>query len=116
MPLIYPFMAAMQGISARTGRGTGRGIAGISDDFTRPSKENMNEDQQLEKVSSVRRPWTEAWEQAWEAYQGQQKPGGDEKLASFRNRAKQENDARYLGDKYFKEVCQYLPKSECPPT
>jgi hypothetical protein len=76
----------------------------------------MNEDQQLEKVSSVRRPWTEAWEQAWEAYQGQQKPGGDEKLASFRNRAKQENDARYLGDKYFKEVCQYLPKSECPPT
>jgi hypothetical protein len=56
----------------------------------------------------------EAWEQAWEAYQGQQKPGGDEKLASFLNRAKQENDARYLGDKYFKEVCQYLPKSECP--
>ena len=56
------------------------------------------------------------WERAWEAYQGQQKPGGDEKLASFRNRAKQENDARYLGDKYFKEVCQYLPKSECPPS
>jgi hypothetical protein len=42
----------------------------------------MNEENQLEKVSSVRRPWTEAWEQAWEAYQGQQKPGGDEKLAS----------------------------------
>jgi hypothetical protein len=74
----------------------------------------MSEENQLEKVSSVRRPWTEAWEQAWEAYQGQQKPGGDEKLASLRNRAKQENDARYLGDKYFKEVCQYLPKSECP--
>ena len=48
----------------------------------------MNEENQLEKVSPVRRPWTEAWEQAWEAYQGQQKPGGDEKLASFRNRAK----------------------------
>jgi hypothetical protein len=74
----------------------------------------MSEENQLEKVSSVRRPWTEAWEQAWEAYQGQQKPGGDEKLASLRNRAKQENDARYLGGKYFKEVCQYLPKSECP--
>jgi hypothetical protein len=74
----------------------------------------MSEENQLEKVSSVRRPWTEAWEQAWEAYQGQQKPGGDEKLASLRNRAKQENDALYLGGKYFKEVCQYLPKSECP--
>jgi hypothetical protein len=80
----------------------------------------MSQDQQpegdIEKVSSERRPWTEAWEQAWEAYQGQKKPGGDEKLASFRNRAKQEDDARYLGDKYFKEVCQYLPKSQCPPT
>jgi hypothetical protein len=80
----------------------------------------MSEDQQLEgdieKVSSERRPWTEAWDQAWEAYQGQKKPGGDEELASFRNRAKQENDARYLGAKYFKEVCQYLPKSQCPPT
>jgi hypothetical protein len=83
---------------------------------TRSSYYFMNEEHQLEKVSSVKRPWTEAWEQAWEAYQGQQKPGGDEKLASFRNRAKQENDARYLGDKYFKEVCQYLPSSECPPS
>jgi hypothetical protein len=79
----------------------------------------MSDDQQLaediEKVSSERRPWTEAWEQAWEAYQGQQKPGGDEKLATFRNRAKQEDDARYLGDKHFKEVCRYLPKSQCLP-
>ena len=77
----------------------------------------MNEDQQLErdlaKVSSERRPWTEAWERAWEAYQGQNKAGGDEKVALFRNRAKQENDARYLGNKYFKEVGQYLPKAEC---
>ena len=28
MPLIYPFMAAIQEISARLGRVTGRGIAG----------------------------------------------------------------------------------------
>jgi hypothetical protein len=79
----------------------------------------MSEDQQLEadigKVSSERQPWTEAWEQAWEAYQGQQKPGGDEILASFRNRAKQENDARYLGEKYFSEICEYLPKGQCAP-
>jgi hypothetical protein len=80
----------------------------------------MSEDQQLEvdteKVSAERQPWTEAWELAWEAYQGQQKPGGDEKLASFRNRAKQENDARYLGEKYFREVFEYLPKAQCPQT
>jgi hypothetical protein len=79
----------------------------------------MSKDQQLEsdieKVSAERQPWTEAWEQAWEAYQGQHKPGGDEELASFRNRAKQEDDARYLGEKYFKEVCEYLPKGQCPP-
>jgi hypothetical protein len=75
----------------------------------------MSEENQLEKVSSVRRPWTEAWEQAWEAYQGQQKPGRDEETAMFRNRAKQENDARYLGPKYFKEVFQYLPKGQCLP-
>jgi hypothetical protein len=80
----------------------------------------MSEDQQLEadieKVSAERQPWTEAWEQAWEAYQGQQTPGGDEKLASFRNHAKQENDARYLGEKYFREVFEYLPKGQCPQT
>jgi hypothetical protein len=80
----------------------------------------MSEDQPLkadiEKVSAERQPWTEAWEQAWEAYLGQQKRGRDEKLASFRNRAKQENDARYLGEKYFSEVCEYLPKGQCPPT
>jgi hypothetical protein len=80
----------------------------------------MNEKQQteasIEKVSFEKQPWTEAWEQAWEAYQGQQKPEGDEKPASFPNRAKQEDDARYLGEKYFKEVYQYLPKAQCPPT
>jgi hypothetical protein len=76
----------------------------------------MSDDQQLEKVAPVRRPWTEAWEQAWEAYQGQKHPGGDEELASFRNRAKQEDDARYLGAKYFQEICRYLPKAECPAT
>jgi len=79
----------------------------------------MSEDQQLEldlgKVSAARQPWTEAWEQAWQAYQGQQKPGGNETLASFRNRAKRENDARYLGEKYFSEVFEYLPKGRCPP-
>jgi hypothetical protein len=41
----------------------------------------------LAKVGPERQPWTEAWEQAWEAYQAQQKPGGDEKVASLRNRA-----------------------------
>jgi hypothetical protein len=79
----------------------------------------MSQDEQLEtnieKVADQRQPWTEAWEQAWEAYQGQHKAGGEEKPASFRNRAEQENDARYLGEKYFKEVCEYLPKGQCPP-
>jgi hypothetical protein len=70
--------------------------------------------QDIEKVSPEQQPWTEAWEQAWEAYQGQQKPGGDEEAATFRNRAKQANDARYLG-KYFQEVFKYLPKGQCPP-
>jgi hypothetical protein len=51
-----------------------------------------------------------------ESYQGQQKPGGDEKSAFFRNRAKQENDARYLGEKYFSEICEYLPKVSVHPT
>jgi hypothetical protein len=73
-------------------------------------------DADINKVSPERQPWTEAWEQAWEAYQAQQKPGGDENVACLRNRAKQENDARYLGDKYFSEVFQYLPKGKCPPT
>jgi hypothetical protein len=68
----------------------------------------------INKVSAERQSWTEAWEKAWEAYQGQKKPGGDPKLASFRNRAKEENDARYLGE-YFSEVCEYLPKGQCPP-
>jgi len=80
----------------------------------------MSRDQQVgkdtKKVSPERQPWTEAWEQAWEAYQAQQKPGGDEEVASLRNRAKQENDARYLGEKIFREVFQYLPKGKCPTT
>ncbi len=36
-----------------------------------------------------KQPWTEAWDQAWEAYQAQEKLGGDE-MAALRNRAKQE--------------------------
>jgi hypothetical protein len=79
----------------------------------------MSKDQQLEvdikKVSAERQPWTEAWEKAWEAYQGQKKPGGDAALASVRNRAMRENDARYLGEEYFSEVSEYLPKGQCPP-
>jgi hypothetical protein len=79
----------------------------------------MNKDQpfqgSVEAISSEPQPWTEAWEQAWEVYQGQKKPGGDENLAAFRNRAMEENDARYLGVKYFEEVGQYLPKGQCPP-
>jgi hypothetical protein len=79
----------------------------------------MTQDQELEpdidRISAERHPWTEAWEKAWEAYQGQHNPGGDEKLASFRNRAAKENDARYLGEKYFNEVREYLPKGQCPP-
>jgi hypothetical protein len=79
----------------------------------------MSKDEQLEtdirKVSDEQQPWTEAWEKAWEAYQGQEKPEGDAALASLRNRAMQENDARYLGEEYFSEVCQYLPKGQCPP-
>jgi hypothetical protein len=35
-------------------------------------------------------------------------------VASLRNRAAQENDARCLGEKYFNEVCEYLPKGQCP--
>jgi hypothetical protein len=74
--------------------------------------ENRQPESELSKVSSERQLWTEAWEQAWEAYQDQQRPGGDENVAALRNRAKQENDARYLGPQYFGEVCQYLPKDE----
>jgi hypothetical protein len=83
----------------------------------------MSEDQQLEadlgKVSSEREPWTEAWEQAWKAYQGQQKPGRDEKSTSFRNPAKQENDARYLGEKYMgiqtRDIVKDLSKTGASP-
>jgi hypothetical protein len=46
-------------------------------------------------VGPEKQPWTEAWDQAWEAYQAQEKLGGDE-MAALRNRAKQENDARYV--------------------
>jgi len=79
----------------------------------------MNKEQNFsadaEMMLSEPQPWTEAWEQAWEAYQSQKNPGEDENLVSLRNRAKQENDARYLGDKYFNEVGQYLAKGQCPP-
>ena len=78
-------------------------------------KENQQFEDDKDKISSEPQPWTEAWEQAWEAYQGQKEPGGDENLAGFRNRAMEENDARYLGPKYFGEVGQYLPKGQCPP-
>jgi hypothetical protein len=74
--------------------------------------ENRQRESELSEVSSERQPWTEAWEQAWEAYQDQQKPGGDDNVVALRNRAKQENDARHLGPQYFGEVCQYLPKGE----
>jgi hypothetical protein len=80
----------------------------------------MSEDQKLGadivKVSPERQPWTEAWEQAWEAYHGQHRTALDEKVVSLRNRAKQQDDARYLGQKYFSEVFQYLPKAKCPVT
>jgi hypothetical protein len=78
---------------------------------------SMNANQQpkedLAELGSEKQPWNEAWELAWEGYQAQEKRGGDEKLASLRNRAKQENDARYLGPIYLK-VFQYLPKAERP--
>jgi hypothetical protein len=76
---------------------------------------NANEqpEEDLAKVGPQRQPWTEAWEQAWEAYQAQHKPGGDEKVASLRNLAKQKNDARYLGPEYGR-VFQYLPKADRP--
>jgi hypothetical protein len=64
-------------------------------------------------VGPEKQPWTEAWEQAWEAYQAQEKHGGDEKMAFLRNRAKQKNDARYLGPEYAR-VFQYLPKAHFP--
>jgi hypothetical protein len=77
----------------------------------------MNANQQpredLTEVEAEKQPWTEAWEHAWEAYQAQEKHGGDEKMASLRNRAKQENDARCLGPDYAK-VFQYLPKADRP--
>ena len=77
----------------------------------------MNANQQpkedVTKVDAEKQPWTEAWEQAWEAYQDQQRPGGDENVAALRNRAKQENDARYLGPIYH-EVFAFLPKADHP--
>ena len=74
---------------------------------------SANHQEDLGKLGSEKQPWTEAWELAWESYQAQEKLGGDEKLASLRNRAKQENDARYLGPKYH-EVFEYLPKADNP--
>jgi len=90
-----------------------------SSDFSslRTNNFSMNTNQQpkedLDKLGSEKQPWTEAWELAWEGYQAQEKLGGDEKLASLRNRAKQENDARYLGPIYL-EVFEYLPKADHP--
>jgi len=74
---------------------------------------NQQPNEDLAKVEAEKQPWSEAWEQAWEAYQAQEKPGGDEDMASLRNRAKQENDARYLGPEYAR-VFQYLPKADRP--
>jgi hypothetical protein len=74
---------------------------------------NQRQEEDLLKFGHEKQPWTEAWEQAWEAYQAQQKPGGDPEVASLRNRAKQENDARYLGPEYAR-VFQYLPKAHRP--
>ena len=74
---------------------------------------NQQPKEDLGKLGAEKQPWTEAWELAWEGYQAQEKLGGDEKLASLRNRAKQENDARYLGPKYY-EVFEYLPKADNP--
>jgi hypothetical protein len=74
---------------------------------------NQKPKEDLGEFGSEKQPWTEAWELAWEGYQAQEKLGGDEKLASLRNRAKQENDARYLGPIYLK-VFEYLPKADRP--
>jgi len=74
---------------------------------------NQKPKEDLTEVGPEKQPWTEAWEQAWEAYQAQEKLGGDEKMASLRNRAKQEDDARCLGPEYAR-VFQYLPKADHP--
>jgi hypothetical protein len=74
---------------------------------------NQRQEEDLLKFGHEKQPWTEAWEQAWEAYQAQQKPGGDPEVASLCNSAKQENDARYLGPEYAR-VFQYLPKAHRP--
>ena len=50
---------------------------------------NQQPKQDITKGEAKKQPWTEAWEQAWEACQAQEKHGGDEKMASLRNRAKQ---------------------------
>ena len=66
-----------------------------------------------EQRSRSRLPDSSTSGAGWEGYQAQEKLGGDEKLASLRNRAKQENDARYLGPIYL-EVFEYLPKADHP--
>ena len=70
---------------------------------------NQQQKEDLTEFGPEKQPWTEG-EQAWEAYQAQEKHGGDGKMAALRNRAKQENDARYLGPEYAR-VFQYLPKA-----
>ena len=74
---------------------------------------NQQRKEDLAELGSEKQPWNEAWELAWEDYQAQEKRGGDEELASLRNHAKQENDARYLGPIYLK-VFKYLPKADSP--
>ena len=74
---------------------------------------NQQRKEDLAEFWPEKQPWTESWELAWEDYQGQEKRGGDKELASLRNRAKQENDARFLGPIYLK-VFQYLPKADSP--
>jgi hypothetical protein len=74
---------------------------------------NQQPEEDLTLVAPERQPWTEAWEKAWEAaYQKcQQEEGWDKEVASLRNRAVQENDARYLGQEYYATVSEYIPKA-----
>ena len=53
MPLIYQFMAAIQEISARMGRVTGRGIAGNSGVSTRPGCRSSSSSCSSSQISSI---------------------------------------------------------------
>ena len=70
---------------------------------------NQQSEADLAKVAPERQPWTEAWETAYQACQ--QREHWDKEVASLRNRAAQENDARYPGPEYYPTVCEYLPKA-----